>query len=63
MINIIENLFEELINSNLKNSNIIILGLDIWGNNNNEGIDLKLININRIDQYAKVLNENEHIKN
>ena len=62
LINKIENLFEELINSNLqglKNNNIIILGIDSSENYYNEGIDLQLTNIEGIDQYAKVLSDKE----
>ena len=62
LINKIENLFEELIESNLqglKNNNIIILGIDSSDKYYNEGIDLQLSNIEGIDQYAKVLSDNE----
>ena len=62
LINKIENLFEELINSNLqglKSSNIFILGIDNSENYYNEGVDLQLISIEGIDQYAKVLSDNE----
>jgi len=62
LINKIENLFEELIISNLqglKSNNIFILGIDNSENYYNEGVDLRLINIEGIDQYAKVLSDNE----
>ena len=62
LINKIDNLFEILINSNLqelKNNNIIILGIDSSDKYYNEGIDLQLSNIEGIDQYAKVLSDNE----
>ena len=62
LINKIENLFEILINSNLqelKNNNIIILGVDSSENYYNEGVDLQLTNIDGIEQYAKVLSDGE----
>lgn len=43
----------------LKSNNIFILGIDNSENYYNEGVDLRLINIEGIDQYAKILSDNE----
>ena len=57
-----DDLFTVLINSNLeelKNNNIIILGIDESDNSYNEGTDLQLFNIENIDTFAKCLSESE----
>lgn len=62
LLNQIDILFSELIDSNLeqlKKNNIIILGIDQSDSIYNEGTDLQIYNINNIDNYAKCLSENE----
>ena len=62
LLNQMESLFSELIDSNLeklKKNNLIILGIDESKDSYNEGIDLKLFKIDNIENYAKCLNEYE----
>ena len=62
LLNQMDDLISRLKDSNLeelKNNNIIILGIDESNNSYNEGTDLQLINIKNIDNFAKCLNENE----
>lgn len=57
-----DKLCNNLIDSNLEDlyhNNIIILAIDESKTKYNEGVDLQLVNISKIDYYAKCLNSND----
>lgn len=61
ILNNVDHLMEKLANSNLeelKNNNIIILEID-EANNSDENVFLKLVNIEKIDYYAKCLGDED----